>query len=125
MPTVVIKIDAPPTGIEVTGDGTSPTDEQMKEEMDARQAFIDRISSELAALPTRPPHRAGNVSRVELLGTGIWSEMNHYLLLVDVDIGDPRIDLATLLPEGSESAIIGAYSPLETWPAEAGGQSER
>jgi hypothetical protein len=119
MPTVVIKIETPPTGIEVTGDGTSPTDEEMQEEMAARQAFIDRVSPELAALPDRPPHRAGNVSRVELRGTGVWSELNHYLLLVDVDIGDPRIDLDTLLPPGSQSSVVGSYESLAAWPPDA------
>jgi hypothetical protein len=117
MPTVVIKIEAPPTGIEVTGQGTSPTDEEMKEEMAARQAFLDRVSPELAALTTRPPRRAGNVKAVELRGTDVWSELNHYLLLVDVDIGMPDLDLATLLPPGSQSAVVGSYASLQSWPA--------
>jgi hypothetical protein len=116
MPTVVIKIDTPPTGIEATGQGSSPTDEQMQEETAARQAFIDRVSPELAALLTRPPRRAGNVARVELLGTDVWSELNHYLLLVEVDIGEPDIDLGSLLPPGSESSVIGSYASLQTWP---------
>jgi hypothetical protein len=120
MPTVVIKIETPPTGIEVTGDGSSPTEEEMQEELAARQAFIDRISPALAELPNRPPHRAGNVSRIELRGTGVWSQMNHYLLLVDVDIGTPDLDLDTLLPPGSQTAVIGSYASLQTWPAEDG-----
>jgi hypothetical protein len=119
MPIVPIRIDVPPTGIEVTGDGTSPTDEEMAEEKAARQEFLDRVSPTLASLPSRPPRRAGNVSRVELLGTDVWSKMNHYLLLVSVDIGEPDIDLASLLPPGSDFSVIGSYAPLESWADES------
>ncbi len=116
MPIVPIRIDVPPTGIEVTGEGTSPTDKEMAEEMAARQEFLGRVSPTLASLPSRPPRRAGNVTRVELLGTDVWSKMNHYLLLVSVDIGDPDIDLGSLLPPGSDFSVIGSYAPLESWP---------
>ena len=116
MPIVPIRIDVPPTGIEVTGDGTSPSDEEMAEELAARQEFLDRVSPTLASLPSRPARRAGNVSRVELLGTDVWSKMNHYLLLVSVDIGDPDIDLASLLAPGSDFSVIGSYASLESWP---------
>jgi hypothetical protein len=114
---VAIRIDVPPTGIEVTGEGTNPTDAQMKQEMEARQKFLDQVAPTLAALPSRPLRRAGNVTRVELLGSDVWAHLNHYLLLVSVDIGDPGIDLASLLPPGSDFAVIGEYAPLESWPA--------
>ena len=86
MATLTISIVLPPTGeLEKTGDGTSPTQAQMDEEMKARDGFTDIVSPYLKSLPERPPHRAGNVSRVELLGRDVWSELNHYLLLVTVD----------------------------------------
>src|SRR6266511_6053204 len=119
MPTVAIRIDMPPKGIlEVTGDGSAPTDEQMREELEDRQEFLDAVVPTLASLPGRPPRRAGNVERVELLGTDVWSEVNHYLLLVTVDIGDPGIDFASLLPAGGEAAMVGSYASLQSWPEE-------
>jgi len=40
--TIVVSILLPPTGeLENSGDGSSPTDEQMSEELQARQDFID------------------------------------------------------------------------------------
>ena len=60
-----------PTGIELTGDATSATEAEMEEEAAAREAFIDRVSPSLAPLPSRPSRRAGNVNRVEFLGTAI------------------------------------------------------
>ena len=120
MPTVVIRIDMPPKGVlEVTGQGSNPTDEQMREEKQARQEFLDAVTPTLASLPGRPSRRSGNVSRVELLGTNVWSQNNHYLLLVTVDIGDPGIDWASFLPPGAEVSTIGAYSPLLQWPEDA------
>ena len=67
MPTVVIRIDVPPKGVlEVTGRGSAPTDDQMTEEKQARQEFLDAVVPTLASLPGRPSRRAGNVSRVIL-----------------------------------------------------------
>ncbi len=119
MTTVVIRIDMPPKGIEATGDGSSPTDEEMEEEQKYRQEFMDHIEPKLASLPDMPPARAGNVSRVELLGGNVWSELNHYLLLMTVDIGGPRVDLSTLVPPGGEVSVIGSYSSLKEWPEES------
>jgi hypothetical protein len=115
--TVAITIDLPPTGeLETSGDGTAPTDAQMAEESQARQQFLDLVSPYLESLPKRPPRRSGNVSRVELLGREVWSQLNHYLLLVTVDIGDPRMDeLSALLPEGSQVATIGSFGFLRDW----------
>jgi len=120
MGTVVFKIDLPAIGIEQTGEGSSPTDEQMQEEQQARDAFLGAIGPKLAALPERPPRRAGNVSRVELLGTDIWSEMNHYLLLVGVDIGDPDLgELESAMPAGTDMTRIGTYRSIQVWPEES------
>jgi len=117
---VAIKVDLPPTGeLETSGDGRAPTDAQMAEESQARQKFLDLVSPYLESLPKRPPRRAGNVSRVELLGRGVWSQLNHYLLLVTVDsgIGGVEEELLALLPEGSEVAAVGSFSSLQEWPA--------
>ena len=118
MATMAISLDLPPVGeLETSGDGSSPTDAQMAEEEKARQTFLDAVSPFLASVPKRPPHAFGNVSKVELLGAGVWSQMNHYLLLLEVDIGDPRIDgLKPLLPKGSKMSVVGTYESLQTWP---------
>ena len=72
MATLAISIVLPPTGeLETTGDGTSPTQDQMDEEMKARRDFVDIVSPYLKSLPERSPHRSGNVSRVELLGRDV------------------------------------------------------
>ena len=119
MPIVAFRINVPPKGVlEVTGQGSSPTDDQMAEEMRARQEFLEAVTPTLASLPSRPSRRSGNVSRVELLGTDVWSRLNHYLLLVTVDIGDPHIDWDSFLPPGAEVSAIGAYSPVQQWPEE-------
>jgi hypothetical protein len=119
MATVVIRIELPPKGeLETSGDGTSTTQDQMNEEMQIRQDFIDSIAPVLTSLLERPVSRAGNVSEVHLLGTDVWSQMNHYLLLVLVDIGDPGIDLASLVPDGGEATVVGSYSALRQWPDE-------
>ncbi len=118
MATMAITIDLPPVGeLETSGDGSSPTDAQMGEEMQARQNFLDLVSPYLASLPNRPPQRMGNVSGVELLGRDVWSQLNHYLLLVTIDIGDPGIDqdLSTRLPQGSRVSVAGAFDSLQTW----------
>jgi hypothetical protein len=115
---MAISIDLPPVGeLETSGNGSSPTDAQMAEEEKARQKFLDTVSPFLASVPKRPPHRQGNVSSIEFLGTGVWSRLNHYLLLVSVDIGDPEIDreLLAMLPKGSKVTVVGSYQPLQTW----------
>jgi hypothetical protein len=118
MSTLTISIHLPPVGeLETSGNGSSPTDDQMAEELQARQKFLDIVSPFFETLPNRPPHRSGNVSRVELLGGGVWSQLNRYLLLVDVDIGEPRLDqeLLAILPPGSKVSFVGAFDALETW----------
>jgi len=88
------------------------------------RAFTDKqieaghvVSPYFASLPNRRPHRADNVSRVELFGRNVWSELNHYLLLVTVDIGDPGIqkELSSKLPEGSKVSVVGAFESLQEW----------
>jgi hypothetical protein len=119
MATLATSIVLPPTGeLETTGDGTSPTQAQMDEEMKARGDLIDTVSPYLRSLPERSPHRAGNISRVELLGRDVWSELNRYLLLVTVDIGDPGIEqeLSALLPQGTQVSSLGDFSSLQEWP---------
>jgi hypothetical protein len=121
---LVVKIDAPPQGeLETSGNGTSPTDDQMAEEQRYRQGFVDGVSPYLESLPNRPPHRAGNVSRVELLGRDVWSEMNHYLVVLHVDIGN--VDLSELpahLPPGSEVNVVGGdYQPISEWSSSPDG----
>ena len=128
MSTLTISIDLPPTGeLEISGNGSSPTDDQMAEELRARQKFLDIVSPYLETLPNRPPRRSGNVSRVELLGGGVWSQLNRYLLLVDVDIGEPRIDqeLLTILPKESKVSVVGAFDALQTWPEATSAQEHR
>jgi hypothetical protein len=116
MPTVVIRIDMPSKGVlEVTGEGSAPTDDQMAEERRARQEFLDAVSPTLASLVGKPPKRTGNVSHVELLGANVWSQLNHYLVLVSVDSGEPDIDWSALLPPGAEVTTIGSYAPLQRW----------
>ena len=125
MPHLVIRFDVPPSGeLETTGNGTSPSDAAMAEELAARDAVLDALSPYLASLPSRPPRRQGNVSAVELLGQDIWSIMNHYLLVLHVDVGTPQLDeLPPLLPAGSTMERIGDYAPLRRWPDEVGGSS--
>lgn len=116
MPIVAVQIEMPPKGeLETKGGGESPTDEQMKEESGIRQDYIDSIAPTIESAIKSSPHRSGNVERVELLGTDVWSELNHYLLLVFVDIGEPRLDLDALAP-GGKATVIGSYAPLHAWP---------
>ena len=119
MATLAISIDLPPTGeLETAGNGTSPTQSQMDEETRARQRFVDMVTSYLKSLPRTRPHRAGNVTRVELLGRNVFSQLNHYLLLVTVDIGDPGIEghLSALLPQGTQISVVGEFTPVREWP---------
>ena len=119
MATLAISIDLPPTGeLETVGNGISPTQAQMDEETRARQRFVDMVTSYLKSLPRTRPHRAGNVTRVELLGRNVFSQLNHYLLLVTVDIGDPGIEghLSALLPQGTQISVVGEFTPVKEWP---------
>jgi hypothetical protein len=115
MPKAVYRVDMPP--IEVKGEGTSPTDEQMEAEQAARQEFIDALEPKIKELLERGPRRAGNVSRVELLGGNVWGELNQYLVLVSFDIGGPRIEPEEFFPAEAEVALIGAYADVQEWPA--------
>ena len=122
MSILAISIDLPPVGaLEISGDGSSPTPAQIAEEEKARQKFLDTISPFLASLPKRPPHRFGNVSNVDLQGAGVWSELNHYLLLLTVDLGNRGIDqeLLAILPQGTKVSVIGIFGSLQTWPEAA------
>jgi hypothetical protein len=116
---LAITIDMPPTGeLEITGDGTSPTQAQMDEEMQARDDFLDLVSPFLKSLPERHLQRAGNVSHVQLLGRNVWSELNHYLVLITVDIGGQNIagQLAEILPQGAQVSLTGDLNSLREWP---------
>jgi hypothetical protein len=116
MPIVAIKVELPPKGeLETKGGGESPTDEQMQEESRIRQDYIDSITPTIEAAIKSSPHRSGNVTRVELLGTDVWSQMNPYLVLVSVDIGDPRLDVNALAPGGT-ATVVGSYASLGAWP---------
>jgi hypothetical protein len=121
MGTLMVEIDVPPVGeLETSGDGSSPTQQQMDEEHAARDKTIEALRPYLESLPKRPPHRSGNVSRVELLGKSTWSNLNHYALLVSVDIGDPGVEqgLLDVLPEGSTVVVHGDLTSLDEWSAE-------
>ena len=111
---LAIRVVMPPVGIEVTGDGTNPSEEEMAEEQAARDKFVETIGPWAEGLLARGSHRMGNVSRVDLLGANEWSQLNRYLLLLEVDIGEPPLELETLLP-GAEVTHVGSFAPLETW----------
>jgi hypothetical protein len=121
MGVIAINIDLPPFGeLETSGDGSSPTDAQMSEEMQARQNFLDTASPYFESLVKRPPHRFGNVSRVELLGQATWSNLNHYHLHLTVDLGLPpgiEQELLAMLPKGSQVSVGGDFEFLRAWPA--------
>jgi len=120
MATVVIRIGLPPAGeLETSGDGWSPADyARMSEEAQLRQNLLDLVSPYLESLPKRSARRQGDVLRVELLGSDVWSQFNHYLLLVTADVGETGIEqqLPALLPEGSKVSVVGAsFQPLQKW----------
>ena len=109
--TLAVSIKTPPVGPleERSGNASSPSDEQMREEQDVR----DNV---LQSLPHRGLRRKGNVTGFELLGGGSWSYLNNYLLLLYVDIdGESVVDeLATVLPKGSTISVVGEYLSLES-----------
>jgi hypothetical protein len=57
-------------------------------------------------------------TRDELLGRDVWSQLNHYLLLITIDIGEACIDqeLSALLPPGSQVSVAGVFDPVQEWP---------
>jgi|tagenome__1003787_1003787.scaffolds.fasta_scaffold20359001_3 hypothetical protein len=118
---VIASVDMPPQGIEVTGEGTSPSDEQMQEEQAARQKFRDFTEPRLEALLSRPLRRSGNVTSVELIGEGVWSKLNHYLVIVTTDIGDPGLDWTDVVPPGADVSVLaaGEYGSMGRWPDKA------
>jgi hypothetical protein len=117
MGTIVVRIDMPASD----GGGSAPTDEQMEQEQEARQKFLDELAPKLEALVNRPPRRAGNIVRIELLGGNEWSTLNRYLLLISTDIGEPDLGLADLVPAGGDAEVLasGSYRSLQQWPEEA------
>jgi hypothetical protein len=117
MGTVVVRIDMPPVDPE-GGGGTSPSDDQMQKEQDARQAFMDHAGPKLEEIASRPLSRTGNITRIELLGGSEWSKLNQYLLLVSTDIGVPHVDWADLVPPGGTATAMegGPYASLRQWP---------
>jgi hypothetical protein len=117
MAIVMLRIDMPPKGeLETSSDGGAElTDDQMNEELAIREDFLERTARKFAELPRRPPHRMGNVSRVELIGGNERSRLNHYMVILTVDIGIPY-GLAELLPEGAELTVLGPFEALQTWP---------
>jgi hypothetical protein len=119
MSVTVIRIEAPPEGeLEASGQVTSATEEQISEEAEARQKFLDAVSPYFESLPKRPPTRHGGVTRVELLGSEDDGQRNHYLLLVTFD-GEAGIDdLSANLPLGSKVSFLPERfqaSPLMVW----------
>ncbi len=116
MATLVLRIDMPPKGVLETSPDfiAEPTREMMDEELAIRQEFLDYVSPRLAELPKRGFRRLGNVSSVELLGANEWSNFNHYLVILSVDIGIPR-DLDGIVPPGGEMTVIGPYTSLDSW----------
>jgi hypothetical protein len=117
MTTIAIQIELPPEGeLELSGSSVDITQEQMDEELDLRQQFLDKISPYLASLPEIGPHRMGNVSHVQLLGTDVWTQMNHYLLLLTVDVGEPPLELEDHMPAGSTACVIGSYGAQLEFP---------
>ena len=58
----------------------------------------------------------------------LWSELNHYLLLATVDIGDPGIEqeLSALLPHGTQISGLGDFnSPAGVAGASRNGRRPR
>lgn len=124
MATLVLRIDMPPKGeLETSpGSGAELTDEQTNEELAIRQEFLDYVTPKLAELPCRPPHRLGNVSHVELIGGNEWSQFNHYVVILTVDIGIPP-GLDEIVPDGGELTVLGPFEALESWGKIASSQA--
>lgn len=117
MPTWTIRVDMPPKGKLEEGDGTGElTDEATEEESRYRQEFLDFVAPRAATLLARPLHRSSNVECIEVHGANTWSNMNHYQVLVSVDIGGLGFEREELLPPEAEVTVIGDYVLLEKWP---------
>ncbi len=120
MPILIAHIEVPPSGELETKPRESGelTDEQMAEELAARERAIATMRPLLASLPERPARRSGNISRVELLGENTWTTLNHYVVFATVDIGNGGLEeeLLTVLPEGSKVSVAAGVVPLEEWP---------
>jgi hypothetical protein len=116
MGTVVVRIDMPPG--DDGGSGSAPTDDQMEKEQAARQEFLDFVEPKLEALASQPLRRAGNITRIELLGGSEWSTLHQYLLLVSTDIGEPHQDWGDLVPPGGNASVLasGPYASLKRLP---------
>ena len=127
MPILIAHIEVPPSGELETKRGESGelTDEQMAEELAARERAMATMRPLLASLPERPARRSGNISRVELLGENTWSTLNHYVVLATVDIGDGGLEeeLLTVLPEGSTVSVSAGVVSLEEWPTTTTGET--
>jgi hypothetical protein len=118
MGSLIAVITAPPVGeLETSGEGSSPTDEQMSEEQASRDETIARLRPYLESLPQVPPHRMGNVTDVQLLGNNTWSNLNRYVVILTVDIGDPGVEAALLgvLPAGSTVEVFSDYALIDEW----------
>jgi hypothetical protein len=117
MGTIAITIKTPPVGAleDGSGDGSAPSDEQMREEQAARDAVVNSLVPFLQSLPHRPARRQGNVTGFELLGANTWSNLNKYLLLLSVDIGGAGLadELAAALPSGSSVSVVGEFESLQ------------
>jgi hypothetical protein len=117
MGTIAITSKTPPVGqLEKGGDGSPPSDEQMREEQAARDAVANSLVPFLQSLPLRPARRHGNVISFELLGAGTWSNLDNYLLLLNVDIGGAGLadELAAVLSSGSSVSVVGEFESLQT-----------
>ena len=122
--TLAVTIKTPPVGQleKGSGDGSNPSDDQMREEQAARDNVVSSLLPFLQSLPQRPLRRQGNVMGFELLGTGTWSNLNNYLLLINTDIGGEELvdELATVLPSGSSVSLVGEFESLQKLqPAQA------
>jgi hypothetical protein len=123
MGTQAISIEVPPVGeLETSGEGSSPTQAQMDEETAARNRLLKIVSPFLDSLSGRPPQRSGNVSAYDLLGGKVWSRLNHYLLLLTVDVADSRVadELSKLLPQGSNVSVLGEFESVKRPPGATG-----
>jgi hypothetical protein len=117
MGTLAISMQVPPIGVlETSGDGSNPTDEQMAEESAARDKILKILLPFLDSLPKRPPRRSGNVTGFDLLGAKVWSRLNHYLLLLEIDIADNQVpdELSKLLPQRSQISVLGEFESLSS-----------
>ena len=112
----LVRIDMPPVGIEVTGwsGPGDPTDEQVSQEEDAREAFLEFTEPRIKGL-FGPLRQTGNVVFAKLLCADGWGQMNHYVLILGFDFPIP-VDYASLVPPGAQVTPIGLYGPINLGP---------